>query len=70
MTQEVLADATGLSVVHVNRILQQLRREGLLDLRGGRASLPHAERLRRLADYRGFDPGALSARPADLPEPA
>ena len=32
LTQEVIADATGLSVVHVNRILQRLLKEGLLDL--------------------------------------
>ncbi|TKV40908.1 hypothetical protein A0U87_23160 [Sphingobium sp. MP9-4] len=30
MTQEQLADATGLTAVHVNRTLQSLRREGLL----------------------------------------
>ena len=37
LTQEVLADALGLSIVHVNRTLQQLRREGLLVLRGAQA---------------------------------
>jgi len=33
LTQEILADALGLSIVHVNRTLQQLRREGLIELR-------------------------------------
>ena len=28
LTQEVLADALGLSIVHVNRTLQQIRRDG------------------------------------------
>lgn len=31
MTQEQLADATGLTPVHVNRVLQALTREGLID---------------------------------------
>jgi CRP-like cAMP-binding protein len=33
ITQEDLADATGISTVHVNRTLQQLRSEGLIDLK-------------------------------------
>jgi CRP-like cAMP-binding protein len=51
LTQELMADALGLSIVHVNRILQQLRREGLLDLRLGRASLLDIEQLRDIAGY-------------------
>jgi CRP-like cAMP-binding protein len=35
LTQEMLADVNGLSTVHVNRVLQQLRRESMLELRGG-----------------------------------
>ena len=35
LTQEILADALGLSVVHINRTLQQVRRDRLLDMRGG-----------------------------------
>jgi CRP-like cAMP-binding protein len=31
MTQEQLADATGLTSVHVNRVLQALKREGLIE---------------------------------------
>jgi len=49
VTQEVLADALGLSVVHVNRTLQQLRREGLLQLQAGRATLPDRSRLAEIA---------------------
>lgn len=37
--QEVLADALGLSLVHVNRTLQQMRRDGLIDMRGARMTL-------------------------------
>jgi CRP-like cAMP-binding protein len=51
LTQEVLADALGLSVVHVNRTVQLLRREGLLDIRGGMVSLLQPERLRALASW-------------------
>lgn len=52
LTQEMLADATGLSVVHVNRVLQQLRSDGLIELRGGRATLLDHERMGLIADYR------------------
>ncbi len=34
LTQSELADATGLSTVHVNRVIQELRRDGLITLRG------------------------------------
>jgi CRP-like cAMP-binding protein len=52
LTQEVLADALGLSIVHVNRTLQQLRRERLIELRGGIAILLEPDLLARIADYR------------------
>jgi CRP-like cAMP-binding protein len=58
LTQEVMADATGLSVVHVNRILQQLRRENLLDLRSGYATLLDADQLQIIADYHRRQPTA------------
>lgn len=52
LTQEVLADALGLSVVHVNRVLQQYRRDGAVVIRSGRASLLKPEELAILTDYR------------------
>jgi CRP-like cAMP-binding protein len=58
LTQEVMADATGLSIVHVNRILQQLRREKLLDLRAGHATLLDPEQVQAAADYRRPGPSA------------
>jgi CRP-like cAMP-binding protein len=48
LTQENIADSVGLSVVHVNRTLQQLRREGLLDIRSGRVTLLKPAQLRAL----------------------
>jgi CRP-like cAMP-binding protein len=52
MTQELLADTLGLTSVHVNRTLQSLRRDGLLDLAGGIAYLKNIDVLTRLADHR------------------
>jgi len=52
LTQEVMGDALGLSIVHVNRTLQQLRRDGLIELRSGIAILLQPERLADIADAR------------------
>jgi CRP-like cAMP-binding protein len=51
LTQEILADALGLSIVHVNRTLQQLRRERLIELRSGVAILLQRALLADIADY-------------------
>ena len=45
LTQAVFAEALGLSIVHVNRILQQLRDEHVIDLRRGTLTLLQKERL-------------------------
>ncbi|MFL5295826.1 MAG: Crp/Fnr family transcriptional regulator [Phenylobacterium sp.] len=49
LTQETLADVLGLSVVHVNRILQQLRRESMIQLRSGQMVVPDLQRLAAVA---------------------
>jgi CRP-like cAMP-binding protein len=49
LTQEMLGDALGLSVVHVNRTLQQLRREELVVLSKARLCLLDRRRLADLA---------------------
>jgi CRP-like cAMP-binding protein len=46
LTQEMLADHLGLSVVHMNRTLQQLRRDGVITSRGGQIVFPDRARLR------------------------
>jgi CRP-like cAMP-binding protein len=51
VTQEVLADALGLSVVHTNRTLQQLRRDGLIRMSGMKVTLMDAAALVALSDY-------------------
>jgi CRP-like cAMP-binding protein len=60
ITQEELADALGLSVVHVNRVLQRLRRDGLITLRARKLSIHDRDALRRLG---GFDGRYLSVGP-------
>ncbi|WP_158742214.1 Crp/Fnr family transcriptional regulator [Acidisphaera sp. L21] len=51
LTQEVLADALGLSVVHINRTLQQIRRDRLFDMRSGQVTLRQIELMRAMADW-------------------
>jgi CRP-like cAMP-binding protein len=51
LTQELLADALGLSIVHVNRTLQQLRRDNLIEWRAGVVVLLQRELLVQIADY-------------------
>ena len=52
LTQVDLAHTTGLSNVHVNRSLQELRRQGLIELKGGRLTILNLPRLRRVAEFR------------------
>lgn len=51
LAPEVLADVLGLSVVHVNRAIQQLRRDGLLDVQDGTVALLRRDHLRALAGW-------------------
>lgn len=56
ITQTDLADATGLTSVHVNRMLRRLRDDGLCTFRNGRVSIHDWDRLQRVAE---FDPTYL-----------
>ncbi len=60
MTQGSIADAMGLSTVHVNRVVQELRREGLIALRSQALTVKNWEGLQKAAD---FDPGYLHLAP-------
>lgn len=51
-TQEVLSDALGLSTVHTNRTLQQLRRERLIETHMPMVQLLDLPLLAEIADYR------------------
>ena len=53
LTQDIFADALGLSVVHINRTLQQVRRDRLLDMRGGRITIHKLDAMRSVADWAG-----------------
>jgi len=53
LTQPVLADALGLSAIHVNRVLRQLRERGLLTVRAGKVKINDLHGLRKLAGFRG-----------------
>lgn len=61
LTQTDLADAMGLSTVHVNRVMQELRARGVVELRGKRLGIPDRGALESLAM---FDPRYLHLRPA------
>lgn len=50
LTQEMLADALGLTSVHVNRTLQALRRDGAVTFSRGSVTLHNPQNLARLAD--------------------
>lgn len=56
LTQADLGDATGLSTVHVNRVLQELRARGLVEFAAGQLVIPDRRQLAQLA---GFDPRYL-----------
>jgi CRP-like cAMP-binding protein len=51
MTQEQLADAVGLTSVHVNRVLRQLEEEGLIDRNRRAITITDWERLRDTGDF-------------------
>lgn len=69
LTQMDLGDLMGLSTVHVNRVLQQLRRDGLIALKGSQLTIRDVAVLSRAADldpaYLGLDtlPGAGQGAP-------
>jgi DNA-binding Lrp family transcriptional regulator len=79
LTQEELADATGMTPVHANRMIRQLRAEGLIDLKGKILTILDPQRLLHLANYDSAylhlirterrDP-IVSGRAADLVEPS
>ena len=51
LTQNDLADATGLTAVHVNRTLQELRRDGLIELERTQLQILDLERLMDVAMF-------------------
>lgn len=60
MTQTDLGDVLGLTPIHVNRVLMELRREGLLEWKGAEVAIPDWDRL---AAFALFDPTYLRLQP-------
>lgn len=56
VTQSQLGDATGLTPVHVNRTLQEIRSKGLLSFSQGRVEIPNWAAFTAIAE---FDPAYL-----------
>jgi CRP-like cAMP-binding protein len=56
LSQSVVADALGMTAIHLNRVLRQLREAGLLVFRDGHVHFQDQERLSEIA---GFDFGYL-----------
>jgi CRP-like cAMP-binding protein len=56
ITQDELADATGLSPLHVNRTLKQMREEGLIEFNRSTLKVLNTDQLRQVA---GFNPNYL-----------
>lgn len=52
LTQLDLADTTGLSNVHVNRSMQELRRRGLIEFKNGRVTIFNLPKLKALAEFK------------------
>lgn len=51
LTQEMLGDALGLSIVHVNRTLRRLNHDGLIRYRPGRIEIVDGDRLAEIAEF-------------------
>ncbi|MGF1549645.1 MAG: Crp/Fnr family transcriptional regulator [Sphingomonadaceae bacterium] len=64
LTQIDLADACGLTPVHVNRMIQELRREGLISFKNGDVAIHDWGRLGEVADFNS-DYLYLDRRPED-----
>ena len=69
LTQEIFADALGLSVVHINRTLKELRKEGLVSVKSGSATLHNRRKLATMSCYvspsdgLGASPGPVQGAP-------
>ena len=62
LTQLQIAEATGLTSIHVNRVLRQLRESGVFELRGGELTVIDPTKMRRLAEG-DFEPEEWATMP-------
>lgn len=69
VTQTQIAEACGLTQVHTNRVIQELRRSGLIELRSKRLTLPSLAAIMAIAQFEGAyldleDPDPAPTKPA------
>jgi CRP-like cAMP-binding protein len=64
ITQSEIADAIGVTHIHINRTLQELRKDGLIRLEGGVLEVLEWEKLCKAGQ---FDPAYLQLRDVPLP---
>ncbi len=60
LNQYVLADALGLSAIHVNRVLQQLRESGLMTLQNRKVIIHDVGGLKALAGFQDQSGGRIN----------
>lgn len=65
LKQSEIGDALGLSTVHVNRVLKDMRVGGLLSFRNGIVEFLNRRKLMDLVD---FDPSYLTSSTGDMPD--
>src|SRR6201996_5706764 len=53
LTQEQIGEALGITAVHANRVIRQLRQEGILEFSRGRVTILNQQALLDLADFDG-----------------
>ena len=70
LTQEQLADCTGLTPVHTNRTLQGLRRDGLIQLNARSLTVLDWDKLKEVGDFDELYLHHQATMPASKPEPA
>jgi CRP-like cAMP-binding protein len=51
ITQAEIGDALGITTVHVNRVLQEMRANSLIELKGNRLNIPDWDRLKEAGDF-------------------
>jgi CRP-like cAMP-binding protein len=67
ISQAELGDALGITTVHVNRVLQQMRADGLIVTKGTRLTIPDWGRLKEVGE---FNPIYLQLEQGDPATPA
>jgi len=51
LTQEQIGEAIGITAVHANRVIRQLREDGVVDLHRGRVTVLNEAKFQELADF-------------------